>query len=51
MRSYILKNKQYGKSSASYIKQKQLYFDDNDKHIEVQKNIRHLYAAANSIAL
>ena len=43
MRGYILKNEQYGKSSASYIKQKQSYFDDNDKHIEVQKKISDIY--------
>ena len=38
-----MKIKQYGKSSASYIAQKQSYFDDNDKHIEVQKKISDIY--------
>lgn len=38
-----MKIKQYGKSSASYIVQKQSYFDDNDKHIGVQKKISDIY--------
>jgi hypothetical protein len=35
--------KQYGKSSASVIKQKQSFFNDNDKHVKEQKKISDIY--------
>jgi len=35
--------KQYGKSSASLIMQKQSFFQDNDKHIKAQKKISDIY--------
>ena len=39
-----MKNKQYGKFNAPYIKQKQSYFSDNDEHIKAQKKISSIYA-------
>jgi len=38
-----LKNKQYGKSSASYIEQKQSYFDNNDEYIKIHRKISNVY--------
>ena len=38
-----MKNKQYGKSSASLIKQKQSFFNNNDKHIAIQKKVSNIY--------
>jgi 2-polyprenyl-3-methyl-5-hydroxy-6-metoxy-1,4-benzoquinol methylase len=41
--SIVLKIKQYGKSSTSLIKQKQSFFNENDKHIEEQRKISKIY--------
>lgn len=38
-----MKIRQYGKPSASLIKQKQSFFDENDKHIEEQRKISDIY--------
>ncbi len=38
-----MKIRQYGKPSASLIKQKHSFFEDNDKHIEEQRKISDIY--------
>ena len=38
-----LKIRQYGKSSAPLIRQKQSFFNENDKHIEEQRKISDIY--------
>ena len=39
-----MKIKQYGKSSVSLIKQKKSFFNDNDKHVEIQRKISNIYS-------